>query len=129
MLVYFSNVSNQTKRFVDKLDLPNARIPLYTKDETLIMEEPYILVVPSYGTGNVKRAVPPQVVKFLNVEQNREHLLGVIGTGNKNFGRYYQIAARIISHKTQKPIFYTLELMGVQEDVDQVREMYATIVP
>ena len=124
MLVYFSNVSGNTKRFIDKLDLPNTAIPLYTREETPVMDEPFILVMPSYGTGNEKRAVPPQVIKFLNVEQNRGHLIGIIGCGNRNFGAYYQIGARIVERKTGKPILYTLEIFGTPEDVETVKGIY-----
>ena len=37
-LVYFSSVSGNTKRFVEKLEMPARRIPLYPKDEPLIVE-------------------------------------------------------------------------------------------
>jgi len=29
LVVYFSSVSENTRRFVEKLDLPSVRIPLY----------------------------------------------------------------------------------------------------
>src|SRR5690625_467013 len=125
MIVYFSNVSGYTKRFVNKLDLPNVAIPLYTKDESPVMEEPFILVFPSYGRGSAKAAVPKQVIKFLNIEQNRDNWLGIVGVGNRTFGENYQIGARIASHKTGKPILHTLELMGLPEDVEEVRKIYA----
>lgn len=128
MLVYFSNVSGYTKRFINKLDLPNVAIPLYTRDESPVMEEPFILVFPSYGRGSAKAAVPKQVIKFLNIEQNRDNLLGIVGVGNRTFGENYQIGARIASAKTQKPILYTLELMGLPEDVEAVRDIYNEVM-
>ena len=129
MIVYFSNVSGYTKRFINKLDLPNVAIPLYTKEESPVMEEPFILVFPSYGRGSAKAAVPKQVIKFLNIEQNRDNLLGIVGVGNRTFGENYQIGARIVEHKTGKPILYALELFGTPEDVRNVRDIYATRLP
>lgn len=126
MLVYFSNVTGYTKRFVEKLDLPNVAIPLYSRDETPVMEEPFILVFPSYGRGSAKSAVPKQVIRFLNIEQNRDNLLGIVGVGNRTFGEHYQIGARIVEQKTGKPILYTLELMGLPEDVRNVKDIYAS---
>lgn len=124
MIAYFSNVSGYTERFINKLDLPNVKIPLYTREESPVMEEPYILVFPSYGRGSAKAAVPKQVIKFLNIEQNRDNLLGIVGVGNRTFGENYQIGARIASHKTGKPILYTLELFGTPEDVKEVKELW-----
>ena len=85
-LVYFSSVSGNTKRFVEKLGLPAHRIPLYPKDDPLVVDEDFVLMVPTYGGGNGRGAVPKQVIKFLNDERNRKHIRGVIGAGNTNFG-------------------------------------------
>ena len=73
-LVYFSTRSENTHRFVQKLGLPAARIPLRA-DETLKAVAPFVLVVPTYcgedGKGGVKGAVPKQVIRFLNDAENR----------------------------------------------------------
>lgn len=128
MIVYFSNVTNYTQRFVDKLDVPKTQIPLYTRMDTPIMEEPYLLVFPSYGTGSFKRSVPKQTIKFLNVEQNRNYLQGIIGTGNRTFGEDYLIGAKLAEYKTGKPLLYGLELSGVQQDVDETMELWRKII-
>ena len=39
-LVYFSSVSGNTKRFIEKLGRPAARIPLHARDGALHAEEP-----------------------------------------------------------------------------------------
>ena len=48
-LVFFSSVSGNTKRFIEKLGRPAARIPLHARDDALHAEEPFVLVVPTYG--------------------------------------------------------------------------------
>ena len=58
LLVYFSSTSENTHRFVGKLGLPAVRIPLLPTDGPLRVDEEYVLVVPTYGGGTVKGAVP-----------------------------------------------------------------------
>ena len=121
-LVYFSSVSDNTHRFVTKLGLPAQRIPLRPGDGQLRVTEPYVLVVPTYGGGNEGGAVPRQVIKFLNDEDNRALIRGVIAAGNTNFGSAYCIAGRIVAAKCDVPYLYGFELMGTAEDVTRVRE-------
>ncbi|WNM23695.1 class Ib ribonucleoside-diphosphate reductase assembly flavoprotein NrdI [Demequina capsici] len=121
-LVYFSSTSENTKRFVEKLGVPAERIPLRPKDEPLKVDEPYVLVVPTYGGGNEGGAVPKQVIKFLNDEHNRSLIRGVITAGNTNFGTAYCIAGDIVAAKCHVPHLYKFELFGTPDDVTAVRE-------
>jgi protein involved in ribonucleotide reduction len=121
-LVYFSSVSGNTRRFVEKLGRPADRIPLYAKDDPLKATEPYVLVVPTYGGGNGQGAVPKQVIRFLNDEGNRSLIRGVIGAGNTNFGEAYCLAGDIISAKCRVPHLYKFEVFGTEDDVRVVNE-------
>lgn len=121
-LVYFSSVSGNTHRFVQKLGLAARRIPLYANEDPLLAEEPYVLIVPTYGGGPETRAVPKQVIKFLNNEHNRSLCRGVIAAGNTNFGEAYGIAGEIIARKLQVPYLYRFELFGTPDDVTAVKE-------
>lgn len=121
-LIYFSSASENTHRFIGKLGLEAARIPLRTNDETIYAHGPYVLVVPTYGGESGRNSIPPQVIKFLNHEGNRSLLRGVIGAGNTNFGTTYCLAADKIAAKCHVPSLYRFELMGTSEDVDRVRE-------
>lgn len=124
LLVYFSSVSGNTARFVEKLGLPARRIPLRPADEPLVIDEPFVLVTPTYGggqgRGEERGAVPKQVIRFLNDERNRRNIRGVISAGNTNFGAAFCLAGDIISRKCHVPHLYRLELFGTPEDVDRV---------
>jgi len=120
-IVYFSNVSNNTQRFVDKLDWKGQvhRIPIKgTFDRALLNS--YVLICPSYGDATHGH-VPVQVRKFLSIEENRNQCVGVIGTGNINFGTEYAMAGPVLSHKLKVPLLYQLELAGTDDDVTRVQ--------
>lgn len=120
-LVYFSSVSENTRRFVERLDRPAVRIPLRPRLEPMIrVARPFVLVVPTYGGGERAGAVPRQVAAFLNDPANRAQLRGVITAGNTNFGEHYCIAGPIIASKCAVPELYRFELLGTDRDVDRV---------
>lgn len=121
-IVYFSSVSENTRRFVERLDLASERIPLRPADGHLRVDHPYVLITPTYGGGNGQGAVPKQVIKFLNDAHNRSLIRGVVAAGNTNFGAAYCLAGRIVARKCQVPHLYDFELLGTAEDVMYVRE-------
>ncbi|RSX51218.1 class Ib ribonucleoside-diphosphate reductase assembly flavoprotein NrdI [Bifidobacterium callimiconis] len=125
-VVYFSSASGNTQRFVencrlDDIGINTYRIPLRANEPALAVREPYVLIVPTYGGGDVRKAVPIQVKRFLNDPDNRSWIRGVIASGNTNFGEAYAAAGRIVSAKCQVPLLFTFELMGTSEDVDKTR--------
>lgn len=123
-LVYFSSVSENTHRFVEKLGIPATRIPLHGRIE---VDEPYVLVLPTYGGGratpniNDGGYVPKQVIAFLNNEHNRSLIRGVIAAGNNNFGAEFAYAGNVVASKCGVPYLYRFELMGTPDDVAAVR--------
>lgn len=126
-IVYFSNISEYTKRFVDKLGLPAVRIPVRKTEPMPVVSDPYVLIVPTYGgsleiTGKSGAAVPRQVVAVLNNAHNRSLCRGVIAGGNTNFGADFGRSGDVIAKKLGVPYLYRFELMGTHEDVIRVRE-------
>jgi protein involved in ribonucleotide reduction len=122
-IVYFSNYSGNTKRFVEKLNGTNIRIPIDTNSSSdLVVDNEFVLFVPTYGGGSEKSAIPKQVRRFLNIQQNRDLLRGVVGFGNTNFGEHFCKAADIISRKTGVPVVARVEIFGTPEDLEKVKE-------
>ena len=46
LVVYFSSISGNTHKFVEKLHARTQRLPLRTGEDTLVVQEPYVLCVP-----------------------------------------------------------------------------------
>ena len=127
LVVYFSSATENTHRFVQKLGFPSTRIPLRRTDEPLKVNEPYVLVCPTYGGGasishQNSRPVPTQVIKFLNDEHNRSFIRAVIAGGNSNFGADFGKAGDVISAKCKVPYVYRFELLGNEDDIKICRE-------
>ena len=91
--VVASGARTETARY--SLGLPAVRIPLNER-ERIQVDEPYILIVPSYGGGGTAGAVPRQAIRFLNDPHNRQLIRGVIAAGNRNFGEAYGRAGDVI---------------------------------
>jgi protein involved in ribonucleotide reduction len=122
-IIYFSNHSGNTKRFVEKLDNPSIRIPInWDPASPVYAKKDYVLMVPTYGGGSSRSSIPRQVKSFLNIEENRSLLRGVVGFGNTNFGDNYCKAAELISQKTGVPVIARVEIFGTDDDVNKVKE-------
>jgi protein involved in ribonucleotide reduction len=121
-IVYFSNYSGNTKRFVEKLDGNHIRIPIDNSSGSITTNCPYVLFVPTYGGGEGRAAIPRQVRSFLNVRENRDLLRGVVGFGNTNFGDNYCKAAELIAQKTGVPVIARVEIFGTDDDVNKIKE-------
>ena len=122
-VVYFSSVSENTKRFVEKLGFQSFRIPLHLSEaSTYTHNRDSVLVTPTYGGGNDDSSVPKQVIKFLNNPENRKHIKAVIAGGNTNFGEHFCRAGEIIASKLGVPMIYRFEITGTPEEVVEAKE-------
>lgn len=121
-LVYFSSISNNTHRFIQKIGVQNARIPV-NLEESLKVNQPYVLVCPTYSGGgaHTSGAVPKQVIKFLNNSHNRSFCRAIIASGNTNFGNTYGLAGSVLSQKLGVPLLYTFEISGTSSDVQKIQ--------
>lgn len=107
MLIIYDSMTGNVKRFVEKTLLKSTQLC-----SEMIVNEPFILVTYTIGIGEV----PNKVATF--VENNREHLVAVAASGNRNWGYNFARSADIISKKYSVPILLKFELSGTTKDVE-----------
>lgn len=135
-IVWFSSSSGNTDKFIEKLKEKTFGLTFklnFVKINKNLQhkhfsQNPLILICPTYADGEGKHSVPKHVIQFLNIEQNRKNLLGVIGSGNKNFGTMFALAAEVISHKCQVPILHKFELAGSDSDIEKISTIITQLV-
>lgn len=121
-LVYYSSASGNTARFIARLGVPALRIAVSPAQPLPRPDGPYALICPTYADGEGRGAVPKQVIRFLNDPSRRALLRGVIGAGNRNFGKTYACSADVISAKCNVPVLTRFELAGTEIDLERIRE-------
>jgi protein involved in ribonucleotide reduction len=119
VIVYFSSVTNNTARFVQKLDIESLRIPL--QGDSMRIDEDYVLITPTYGDGRHQRMVPHQVARFLRLDGNRERCIAVVAGGNRTFGRNFGRAGDVIAERLAVPLLHKFELAGNLDDISIVK--------
>ncbi|GGD01132.1 class Ib ribonucleoside-diphosphate reductase assembly flavoprotein NrdI [Enterococcus wangshanyuanii] len=114
-LVYFT-VTGQTRRFIKKLDLPAYEIE--PANPFFEINEPFILVVPTYDAD-----ITEVINDFLDHHENKEHLIGVAGSGNRNFAELFVYTAKDIARDYGVPLLFAFEFSGTNEDVESFKKV------
>ena len=110
-IVYYS-FTNNTLAFVEK----------YFEDyDPMSIEEgsvncPFILITPTYDFGQI-----PEVVEEW-LDENHQHMVGVVSNGNRNWGELYARAGDLISDRYNVPLILKIELRGNEEDSNIIKE-------
>lgn len=114
-LVYFS-VTGQTRRFINKLGLPAYEIE--PANPFFEINEPYILVVPTYDLD-----ITEVVNDFLDYNSNKVNLKAVAGGGNRNFADLFVFTAKDIARDYEVPLVFSFEFSGTNEDVESFKKV------
>lgn len=104
MIVYYTRTKN-TPKMLAKLNMEIDCVSIQNYDGT----NKFVLITPTYGIGEI----PKEVDKFLQKHHN--NMLGVISSGNRNWGFRFAIAGDLISKKYQVPLLAKYELNGYNE--------------
>ena len=121
-VAYFS-ASGNTRAFLQKTGIESLSIP---SNGALSMTKPFILVVPTYSSGSGAGAIPRPVRQFLNHENNRSLIRGVVSSGDRNFCATYCYSGTEIKRRFHVPILHQFELTGTPSDVTRVQEIVTT---
>ena len=123
-IVYFSGRTNNTHHFVQSLNLPEDQTVRITEDLSSVqVDDPFILIVPTYSDCTGKGAVPDAVERFLDTLPEPSLLKGVVSSGHRNFGSTYAMSGRVISVQYDVPWLTTFELRGAPSDARRVLKL------
>ena len=117
MKIIVYSLTGNCKRFVDMCEIPKEDV-IYLQDIDYDVNFDYILITPTFGFGEV----PVAVSKFL--KENHNHLKGVVGSGNKNWGERFANASEIISKEYDVPLLMKIELHGSKKDISEFKKIY-----
>ena len=115
MKVVFLSLTGQTRRFVQKLELPTVEIT--PQNVFLTMDESYIIISPTYDME-----VFEYFQDFIETGNNQALLKGVAGSENRNFNTSFCQTAKIISATYDVPLLHYFEFHGTQKDVIIIKE-------
>ncbi|MCW0952637.1 class Ib ribonucleoside-diphosphate reductase assembly flavoprotein NrdI [Weissella ceti] len=135
-LLYISQSGN-TRAFVNRLvSHANAlgRVtftPVEISDATPDDFEttPYFAFVPTYLDGGngidsgVTETLTNALGEYLDYGNNSRQILGIIGSGNKNFNIQYTLTANRYAKKYGVPMLADFELRGMPQDVTRIYDI------
>ena len=109
---YWSSSTRNTETLANKLTTPTIRIG---KDP---VDDYTVIMTPTFEQPRLADYIPRPVRTWLG--HNGQWIIGVIGTGNRNFGADYCRAAHDIADCLGVPVLYRAELMGTPTDIDAI---------
>lgn len=109
---YWSSSTHNTAALANKLTTPTFRIDHEPVDDYTV------LMTPTFEQPRLGDYIPRPVRTWLG--RNGQWVIGVIGTGNRNFGADYCRAAHDIADALHVPVLYRAELMGTPADIDAI---------
>ncbi|HJE86786.1 MAG TPA: class Ib ribonucleoside-diphosphate reductase assembly flavoprotein NrdI [Levilactobacillus hammesii] len=137
--ILFISIEGNTRNFVDHLTAYAAAqhesdISLPTIVATEISEAsdfadettPYFCFVPTYLDGGngidngVKELMTNVLGEYIAYNHNADQLLGVVGSGNRNFNEQYCLTAKRYAKQFDAPFIANYELRGMPADEKRV---------
>ena len=137
-IIYIS-ISGNTRNFVKKLTdyaelqhQTNSHAPLINSTEISDLsdfkDEPtnFFVMVPTYLDGGngidngVKELMTNTLGEYITYHNNARRVLGVIGSGNRNFNEQYILTAKRYATMTNSSVVDDYELRGTPTDVARI---------
>ena len=143
--ILFISIEGNTRNFVENLTAyaakqhaQNAASPEITATEIseasdfTAETQPYFCFVPTYLDGGngidngVKELMTNVLGEYIGYGNNAQQLIGVVGSGNRNFNEQYCLTAKRYSKKFDAPFIANYELRGVPRDEARVYDALIT---
>lgn len=137
-IVYTSltgNVRSFSERLADKLTEYEVNLIDFSDSDMLFELDcnPTIAIVPTYmdgdnGISGETEIMTEHLRELLEFKENYKNLIGVIGSGNKNFNWQYCLTAKQYARDFDVPMICDFELRGTDEDINNVVESIEDII-
>lgn len=114
MIAYLSLTGN-VRKFVKSVGMESLEIDY--SNPFVQMEKDFIVIVPSYDDE-----ITEFFSQFIEYKDNRKHLIGIVGSGNRNFNTSFCFNAEDLSKKYKKPLLMKFEISGTMADVVKFKE-------
>lgn len=111
-IIYYSLTGN-VRYFVETY-FGDTR-PIYSIEDDIELPDKYVLFTPTYHFGEV----PSAVQEWLT--DNSEAMIGVVASGNRNWGKNFGKAGDIISNTYGVPLIAKFELRGNDEVAYEIK--------
>lgn len=140
--ILFISIEGNTRNFVTNLttyaakqhaqnpELPEIMATEISETSDLVAEtQPYFCFVPTYLDGGngidngVKELMTNVLGEYIGYANNAQHLIGVVGSGNRNFNEQYCLTAKRYAKKFDAPFIANYELRGVPRDETRVYDV------
>lgn len=141
MNILYISISGNTRSFVTRMHAlseqkhaENTDFPIIQSKEIhdnsleAAMTEPFFAIVPTYleggnGVDNGDQEILTETLReYIAFENNANYCLGVIGSGNKNFGHQYCLTAKQYSEQFDVPFLADFELRGNNSEIETIYE-------
>lgn len=136
-LLYIS-LSGNTKNFIDRIskplsseyDLKIMDMKQMVKDnEHHDLDSKTVVFIPTYleggngiDNGDVEILTTP-LREYLRTQDTDQYLIGIVGSGNKNFNHQYCLTAKQYREEFGKPMLADFELRGTPADLERIVEI------
>lgn len=139
MNILYISIEGNTRSFLKRLQAfakqqssinsQNIEINLKEITDQTIPEaetEDFFAFVPTYLDGGngfdsgFTELMTNALGEYIASNDNAQHCLGVVGSGNKNFNEQYCLTARKYSDEFNAPFLADYELRGTDEDIDRI---------
>ena len=117
MRIVYLSITGNIRKFVKEIGIEDV-IELSYSNPFIEVNEDFVLIIPSYDD-----AVTEFFCNFIEYKNNSKHLVGIVGSGNRNFGEDgYCFSAVDISKKYDKPLLMKFEFSGTEEDRNKFKK-------
>ncbi len=136
--LFYVSISGNTRAFVKRLvayaakqhvlaaSNPEINAVEYTESvDVSIMDKPFFAMVPTYLDGGDGINSGYKEVMTLDFRDeldagNTDNLLGIIGSGNRNFNAQFGLTAKHYARRYNSPVIGMFELRGNDEEAEKI---------